>query len=140
SMLTEAAARGAAVLARRLMNNQLEDAPVVALVGTGVKGAVALHTLRVLNGVGCEVTAVLTGGEQQMRPEPRRPAGPCGRLRFRLLQPRSPAVRGAVADARLLIDGLVGVGLEGTPREPHASLIRLSNEVHKNVLSLECPS
>jgi NAD(P)H-hydrate epimerase len=140
AMLTEAAARGAAVLARRLMNNQLEDEPVVALVGTGVKGAVALHALRVLNGFGCEVTGVLTGGEQQMRPETLAAAETCERLRFRLLQPRSPAVRGAVADASLVIDGLVGVGLDGAPREPHASLIRLSNEVHKNVLALECPS
>jgi NAD(P)H-hydrate epimerase len=139
-MLTEAAARSASVLARRLVNNQLDDEPVVALVGTGVKGAVALHTLRVLNGFGAVCTAVLTGSEQQMRPETVAAAELCEKLRFRLLQPRSPAVRGAIADAALLIDGLVGVGLEGAPREPHATLIRLSNEIHRNVLSLECPS
>jgi NAD(P)H-hydrate epimerase len=140
AMLTEAAARAACVLARRLLDNSLEDEPVVALIGTGVKAAVALHTLRILNGFGAECTAVLTSGEQEMRPETRAAAEICERLRFRLLQPRSPAVRGAVADSRLLIDGLVGVGLEGAPREPHATLIRLANEIHRNVLSLECPS
>ena len=138
--LTEAAARGAGVLARRLLDNQLEDRPIVALVGTGVKAAVALHTLRVLNGFGAECTAILTGGEQEMRPEALAAAELCERLRFRFLQPRSPAVRAAVADAALVIDGLVGVGLEGAPREPHASLIRLANEIQRNVLSLECPS
>ncbi len=138
--LTEAAARAAAVLARRMTDNDLEDEAVVALVGTGVKGAIALQLLRVLNGFGAECTAVLTGGEQEMRPETLAAAELCEKLRFRLLQPRSPAVRNAVAGAKLLIDGLVGVGLEGAPREPHATLIRLSNEVQKNVLSLECPS
>ena len=139
-MLTEAAARGAGVLARRLLNNQLADEPIVALVGTGVKGAVALHVLRILNGFGAECTAVLAGSEAEMRPETVAAAEVCERLRFRLLQPRSPAVRGALADASLVIDGLVGVGLEGAPREPHATLIRLSNEVQRNVLALECPS
>ncbi len=138
--LTEAAARAAAVLARRLLENRLEDENIVALVGTGVKAAVALHALRILNGFGAECTAVLAGTEQQMRPEALAAAEICERLRFRLLQPRSPAVRNALADAALIIDGLVGVGLEGAPREPHATLIRLSNELQRNVLSLECPS
>ena len=39
-----------------------------------------------------------------------------------------------------MVDGLVGVGLDGAPREPHATLIRLANEVQRNVLALECPS
>jgi NAD(P)H-hydrate epimerase len=138
--LTEAAARAAAVLARRMLNNQLDDQPVVALVGTGVKASVALHTLRILSGFGAECTAVLAGGEQEMRPEALSAAQTCESLRLRLLQPRSPAVRGAVADAALLIDGLVGVGLEGAPREPHATLIRLANELQRNTMSLECPS
>src|SRR5215470_571999 len=67
--LSEAAARAAAVLARRMTDNDLEDETVVALVGTGVKGSVALHLLRVLNGFGAECSAVLAGGEQEMRPE-----------------------------------------------------------------------
>ena len=45
-----------------------------------------------------------------------------------------------MADADLVLDGLLGVGLEGAPREPLAALIRLSNEVGADVLSLECPS
>ncbi len=57
-----------------------------------------------------------------------------------MIQPRSPAVRGAVAEADLVIDGLVGVGLDGAPREPLAGLIRLANEVRAEALSLECPS
>ena len=138
--MTEAAARAAAALARKLLDNQVAGSTVVALCGSGVKACVALHTLRILHGFGANCTAILTGAEQEMRPETLAAASICEALRMPLLQPRSPAVRGAVADADLVIDGLVGVGLDGAPREPLASLIRLSNEVRAGALSLECPS
>ena len=138
--MTEAAARAAAALSRKLLENRIGDASVVVLAGNGVKGCVALHTLRILHGFGARCSAVLTGGEREMRPETARAAAVCEGLRLPLLQPRSPAVRSAVADAGLVIDGLVGVGLDGPPREPLAGLIRLANEVRAAVLSLECPS
>ena len=138
--MTEAAARAAAALARKLLDNQIAGSTVVALCGSGVKACVALHTLRILHGFGADCRAVLTGTEQQMRPETLAAASICEALRLPLLQPRSPAVRSAVADADLVIDGLVGVGLDGAPREPLAGLIRLANEVRAEALSLECPS
>jgi NAD(P)H-hydrate epimerase len=138
--MTEAAARAAAALARKMLENQVSGATVIGLVGSGVKGCVALHTLRILHGFGATCSAVLTGAESEMRPETVAAASVCEALRLPLLQPRSPAVRAAVADADLVIDGLVGVGLDGAPREPLAGLIRLANEVRADALSLECPS
>ena len=138
--MTEAAARAAAALARKLLDNQIAGSTVVALCGSGVKACVALHALRILHGFGADCRAVLTGTEQEMRPETLAAASVCEALRIPLLQPRSPAVRGAVADADLVIDGLVGVGLDSAPREPLAGLIRLANEVRADALSLECPS
>jgi len=138
--MTEAASRAAAALSRKLLDNRVAGASVVALAGNGVKGCVALHALRILHGFGSKCSAVLVGGEPDMRPETARAAAVCEALRLPLLQPRSPAVRTAVADAALVIDGLVGVGLDGAPREPLAGLIRLSNEVRADALSLECPS
>jgi len=138
--MTEAASRAAAALSRKLLDNRVAGASVVALAGNGVKGCVALHALRILHGFGSKCSAVLLGGEPDMRPETARAAAVCEALRLPLLQPRSPAVRTAVADAALVIDGLVGVGLDGAPREPLAGLIQLSNEVRADALSLECPS
>jgi ADP-dependent NAD(P)H-hydrate dehydratase / NAD(P)H-hydrate epimerase len=138
--MTEAAARAAAALSRKLLENRIGEASVLALAGNGVKGCVALHTLRILHGFGARCSAVRVGPEQEMRPETARAAAVCGGLRLAMLQPRSPAVRTAVADASLVIDGLVGVGLQGAPREPLAALIRLANEARAEVLSLECPS
>ena len=138
--MTEAAARAAAALVRKLLDNRVAGATVVALCGSGVKACVALHALRILHGFGASCSAILTGAEREMRPETLAAASICEALRLPLFQPRSPAVRGAVADADLVIDGLVGVGLDGAPREPLAGLIRLSNEVRAEALSLECPS
>lgn len=138
--MTEAAARAVAALSRKLTGNGIAGATVVALAGTGVKGCVALQALRVLHGFGADCSAVLVGGERDMRPETARAASVCEALRIPLVQPRSPAVRAAVADATLTLDGLVGVGLDGAPREPVASLIRLANEVRARTLAIECPS
>jgi len=138
--MTEAAARAAAALARKILDNEMAGATVVGLCGNGVKGCVALHTLRILHGFGADCSAVLAGGEREMRPETAAAASVCEALRLPLLQPRSPAVRAAVADADLIVDGLVGVGLEGAPRAPLDGLIRLSNEVRASAVSLECPS
>ncbi|HUJ27544.1 MAG TPA: NAD(P)H-hydrate epimerase [Myxococcales bacterium] len=138
--MTEAAARAAAAAARRQLDGQVAGATVVGLCGNGVKGAVAMHALRVLHGFGADCSAVLVGGEKEMREETAAAASLLEALRIPLLQPRSPAVRSAAADADLVIDGLVGVGLDGAPRAPLDGLIRLSNEVRASVLSLECPS
>jgi hydroxyethylthiazole kinase-like uncharacterized protein yjeF len=138
--MTEAAARAAAALSRKSLDNQVAGATIVGLCGNGVKGCVALHTLRILHGFGATCSAILVGGEREMRPETAAAAAVCEALRLDLLQPRSPAVRSSMADADLVIDGLVGVGLDGPPREPLASLIRLCNEVRAVALSIECPS
>jgi ADP-dependent NAD(P)H-hydrate dehydratase / NAD(P)H-hydrate epimerase len=138
--LVEAAARAAAALARRLLDNQLEGETAVALAGTGVKACIALHALRLLHGFGVECSAVLAAGTREMRDETAAAASVCEALRIPLLQPRSPAVRAAVAGASLVLDGLVGVGLDGPPSEPHATLVRLCNEVRADALALELPT
>ena len=106
--MTEAAARAAAALCRKILDNEMAGATVVGLCGNGVKGCVALHTLRILHGFGADCSAVLAGGEREMRAETAAAASVCEALRMPLLQPRSPAVRALVADADLVVDGLVG--------------------------------
>ena len=89
--MTEAAARAAAALARKILDNEMAGATVVGLCGNGVKGCVALHTLRILHGFGADCSAVLAGGEREMRPETAAAASVCEALRLPLLQPRSPS-------------------------------------------------
>ncbi len=46
----------------------------------------------------------------------------------------------AMADADLIIDALLGIGAEGTLREPYAALIREMNASGKPILSVDVPS
>ncbi len=46
----------------------------------------------------------------------------------------------AMAQADLIIDTLLGIGMEGTLREPYASLIREMNASGKPILSVDVPS
>ncbi len=46
----------------------------------------------------------------------------------------------AIAEADLLIDALLGIGAEGSLREPFASLVRQVNESGKPILSVDVPS
>ncbi len=46
----------------------------------------------------------------------------------------------AMADSDLIIDALLGIGAEGTLREPYATLIREMNASGKPVLSVDVPS
>src|SRR5207244_3575824 len=106
--MTESAARAAAALARKILDNDIEGSTVVVLGGNGVKACVALHALRILHGFGADCSAILIGTESEMRPETVAAATVCEALRIPLLQARSPAVRAAVADAAVVIGGLVG--------------------------------
>ncbi|MGI0149678.1 MAG: NAD(P)H-hydrate dehydratase [Thermoplasmata archaeon] len=45
-----------------------------------------------------------------------------------------------IAQADLIIDALLGIGVEGTPREPFASLIHQINAEGKPILSIDVPS
>src|SRR4051794_22914809 len=80
AQMTEAAARAAAALARKLLDNQVASASVVGLCGNGVKGCVTLHTLRILHGFGADCRAVLAGGEREMRAETAAAASVCEAL------------------------------------------------------------
>jgi hypothetical protein len=71
--MTEAAARAAAALCRKLLDDRIAGTTVLVLAGTGVKACVALHALRILHGFGASCSAVLTGGEREIA---RRPRGP----------------------------------------------------------------
>lgn len=46
----------------------------------------------------------------------------------------------AIAEADLLIDALLGIGVEGPLREPYASLVRQMNASGKPILSIDVPS
>lgn len=117
-------------VARRL-RVRWPDGPVVGLLGSGHNGADALVALRTLAAWGREVRAVVCGSGP---PEP----DVSGGWEVPLL-PREQldeACRGAA----VLVDGILGTGVSGAPREPQAEVIRAVNGRETPVLAVDGPS
>lgn len=123
----ETAGRAAA----RIVNARFPEGRVVAAVGRGNNGGDALVLLRTLQSWGREVLAVPV---------------PDHEVRSELLHGWPlPVVRGVDAasefrHAAVIIDGLLGTGASGAPREPQARAIRAIASAGRPVVALDGPS
>ncbi len=130
--LMENAGRSAALVLDRLYGT----GDVVALVGSGNNGGDALVLLRSLAAWGRSVTAVLAGGRE---PDP----GLLHALDLPVLRPGAGEGEEAlrrIAGAGVLVDGLLGTGIRGAPRDPVATAIGWLNGAGRPVLALDVPS
>ena len=130
-VLMENAGRSAAQVLERLFPR----GRVVAVVGSGNNGGDALVLLRTLAAWGRPVTAVLAGDRD----------GSEGLLHGREIPTLSDeeldgADGGALAGAEVLVDGILGTGITGAPRERQAAAIRAVNRADAPVLALDIPS
>ncbi|HUF75451.1 MAG TPA: NAD(P)H-hydrate dehydratase [Longimicrobiales bacterium] len=133
SVLMENAGRSAAAVLGRLF----APGPVVGVVGSGNNGGDALVLLRTLRAWGREVHAVLAAD---------RPPGEDPLLHGWSL----PITRDAELDgdgwsrllgsAAVVVDGVLGTGVRGEPRERQAATIRHVNGSGRPVLALDVPS
>lgn len=104
---------------------------VVGLVGSGHNGADTLVALRALRAWGRETSGVLCGGGP---PEPDVSAGwdvP--------LHPADDLLR-RCGSAAVVLDGILGTGVRGEPREPQAEMIRTLNGLDVPVVAVDGPS
>ena len=131
-VLMENAGRSAAAILDRLY----PDGPVLGLVGAGNNGGDALVLLRTLSAWGREVRAVVVADRDLQDP---------------LLHGWSvPVVRDGEVDdaiwsswtseAAVLVDGILGTGARGAPRERQAEAIRRVNSAAQPVLAIDVPS
>jgi NAD(P)H-hydrate epimerase len=104
---------------------------VLAVAGRGHNGADALVALRTLQAWGRQVVAFQAG---ESAPEPDVMIGWSIPLQSVARLPE------ATAGASVLIDGLLGTGLAGPPREPHATLIEEMNGLGIPVCAVDGPS
>ena len=101
--------------------------PVVALVGSGHNGGDALIALRELQGWGREVSCVLSGSGL-----------PTVEALQGWLPPQTDAA--ALNDAAVLIDGALGTGTRGAPRDRLASLLQAMNDADRPIVAVDLPS
>jgi NAD(P)H-hydrate epimerase len=104
---------------------------VVAIAGRGHNGADALVALRTLRAWGRGVRAILASGAP---PDPDVLVG----WDIPLLPPSDLAA--ACAGAAVVVDGILGTGVTGPPREPQASLIEDLNRLGVSVAAVDGPS
>ncbi|RMH17665.1 MAG: NAD(P)H-hydrate dehydratase, partial [Gemmatimonadetes bacterium] len=130
--LMEAAGRAAAALVQRWH----PTGRVVAVVGSGNNGGDALVALRTLAAWGRPVRAVLAADR----------GDDAALLRgwdvelVRDTDLSDAALRAALADAAALLDGVLGTGARGAPRERQARAIEALNAAEAPVVALDLPS
>lgn len=121
-------------LAIRLMGCECSNKKVVVLCGGGNNGGGGMVAARHLHNRGVVVKVVITVPPDQLKEVP---AKQLGILRKIGLQ------QGDVEDlceADLILDCLIGYGLQRQPKDEIAEWIRLANNAKRPVLSLDAPS
>lgn len=126
-VLMESAGRAAA----RVLHRLFPRGPVAAAVGRGNNGGDAVVLLRCLRAWGREVLAVPIGGAEIS-------AELCHGWDLPTA-PESEAER-AFASAAALVDGILGTGGRGAPREPQAAAVRALNAAGRPVVALDGPT
>lgn len=123
----------------RLLAREFPGARVLVLAGGGANGGDALVAARWLRSWGFEVRVLALEARHELTRT--------NRERLDGLYPEQPAeelteaaLREALPDADLLLDGLLGTGFQAPLRAPLPSLIRTVNDSGLPVLSIDLPS
>jgi NAD(P)H-hydrate epimerase len=134
-MLMENAGRATATLARQMLQGTTFGKRVACLVGGGNNGGDGMVAARHLANWGADVKVIVGATKDKMKDVP------LGQLRI-LEKMGIPILSTdyAPGDYDLLIDGLIGYGLEGNPRERVAMMIKDANVSGRPILALDLPS
>ena len=126
-VLMESAGRAAAAIVQKLH----PDGRVVAAVGAGNNGGDAVVVARTLQAWGRDVTIVLAGSRA---PDPALLHG------WEVETIGNDGAEDAFRGAGVIVDGLLGTGASGAPREGFARAIQAMNDSGKPVVALDGPS
>jgi NAD(P)H-hydrate epimerase len=132
--MMENAGRALAILARdRFLGGQVSGKSVTVLAGSGGNGGGALTAARRLAGWGANVSLVLSGPSASLAPVPGQQLTILKRMGLCPMdEPRG--------QPELILDGLIGYSLHGSPRGRALDLIRWANASSAPVLALDVPS
>jgi NAD(P)H-hydrate epimerase len=132
--MMENAGRNLAELAHRMLNGKFTGKHIVVLCGAGNNGGGGMVAARHLHNRGGIVTAILTTSSSRLKDIPVH--------QWNILKAMGIAADDQVPikDANLIIDAMIGYGLQGNPRGTAAEWIKRTNEIKIPVLSLDTPS
>ena len=130
-VLMDNAGRAGALVVERLY----PEGQVVVLAGPGNNGGDGLVLARSLTAQGREVRVLQVG--RRDAPDPLLHGWP---VSVAPVPEGAEALRAALGEACVLVDALLGTGIRGRPREPHARAIRAINGSGRPAVSLDVPS
>ena len=128
------AGRNLADLAAHLLGGDVKDKNIAVVAGGGNNGGGGLASARHLSNRGANVRVFLAREPSQLK------ASPLAQLRA--LEAMGVQIESDPGDiqAELLIDALIGYGLDGAPKKRAVEWIRWMNACPAPVLSLDVPS
>jgi len=134
-MLMENAGRAAAVLARQMLLGQTIGKRVACLVGAGNNGGDGMVAARHLSNWGAVVKVISGTSKDKMKSVPLGQLNIIEKMGIPIL-----STDHTLGDYDLLIDSLIGYGLEGNPRDRIATIIKDANASGCPILALDVPS
>jgi NAD(P)H-hydrate epimerase len=134
-ILMENAGRAIATMARQMLEGTIIGKRVACLVGGGNNGGDGMVAARHLANWGADVEVIVGTTKDRMK------SVPLGQLHI-LEKIGTPILSTdyVLRDYDLLIDGLIGYGLEGNPRDIVAMIIKDANVSGRPILALDIPS
>lgn len=132
--MMENAGANLARFALRLLEGRLVDRHIVVLCGAGNNGGGGMVAARHLHNWGGDVRVALAADETRLKDVPRH--------QWRILKKMSltGVAEKDLQDADLILDAMIGYGLQGNPRGAVARWIDLANETGLPILALDAPS
>ena len=134
-MLMENAGRATATMARQMLHGTTIGKRVACLVGGGNNGGDGMVAARHLANWGADVEVIVGTTKDRMK------SVPLGQLHvLENMGIPTQLTDYTLGDYDLLIDGLIGYGLEGNPRDRVAMMIKDANVSGRPILALDVPS
>lgn len=131
--MMENAGLNLAIVAKELfLGKSPADKIALVLAGAGGNGGGAMVAARRLMTWGVKIKLLLT--------VPKSKLSKAARHQLTILENMKIEMADKIIPADLIIDGLIGYGLKGNPRDKLAGLIQEINKNNTPVLSLDCPS
>ncbi len=137
--LMENAGRQVASVARLVLGGSVRGRRIVALCGRGNNGGDALAAARHLYGWGADARAVIAGEPDALPELPASQAGVLRAIGVRVAR-FDPDGPDEIDAAELLVDGLLGYGASGAPRDVIADCIRAADRSRVPILAIDLPS
>ena len=134
-LLMENAGRATASLARKMLGEKTTGKRVACAVGGGNNGGDGMVAARHLSNWGVEIDVIVGTARDRIKEVPMK--------QLQVLEKTGLPIIFDDYDFRkydLLVDGLMGYGLEGNPRDRVASMIKDANRSGRPILAVDLPS